>query len=61
MRDKTVLIVAHRMRTIEDADKVVVLNNGTVEEQGSPEDLRMAGGTFDRMVHLQRMSEDWSI
>ena len=61
VRDKTVLIVAHRMRTIEDADKVVVLNNGTVEEQGSPEDLRMAGGTFDRMVHLQRMSEDWSI
>ena len=61
MRDKTVLIVAHRMRTIEDADKVVVLNNGTVEEQGSPEQLRTAGGTFDRMVHLQRMSEDWSI
>lgn len=61
VRDKTVLIVAHRMRTVENADKVVVLNDGTVEEQGSPEDLRTAGGTFDRMVHLQRMSEDWSI
>lgn len=61
LRDKTVLIVAHRMRTIEDADKVVVLRDGKVEEQGRPKDLRAEGGTFDNMVRLQRMSEDWAI
>ena len=61
VRDKTVLIVAHRMRTIEDADKVVVLKDGKAEEQGRPEDLRAEGGTFDHMVRLQRMSEDWAI
>ena len=61
VRDKTVLIVAHRMRTIEEADRIVVLRNGRVEEQGRPEDLRAEGGTFDNMVRLQRMSEEWTI
>lgn len=49
------------MRTIEDADKVVVLKDGKVEEQGRPEDLRAESGTFDHMVRLQRMSGDWAI
>lgn len=61
VRDKTVLIVAHRMRTIEEADRIVVLRDGTVEEQGSPEELRAKGGTFANMVRLQTMSEGWSL
>ena len=44
-----------------EADRIVVLRNGRVEEQGRPEDLRAEGGTFDNMVRLQRMSEEWTI
>ena len=61
VRDKTVLIVAHRMRTIEGADRIVVLKNGTVEENGSPGELMSEGGTFANMVRLQSQSDGWSL
>ena len=61
VRDKTVLIVAHRMRTIEGADKIVVLRDGTVEENGSPDQLMAEGGTFSNMVRLQSSSEGWTL
>ena len=61
VRDKTVLVVAHRMRTIEGADRVVVLRDGVVEEQGSPRDLVAEGGTFANMVRLQSQSDGWSL
>lgn len=61
VRDKTVLVVAHRMRTIERADRVVVLRDGVVEEQGSPRDLVAEGGTFANMVRLQSQSDGWSL
>lgn len=61
VRDKTVLIVAHRMRTIEGADRIVVLRDGTVGEQGSPRELMAEGGTFANMVRLQSMSDGWSL
>ena len=52
---------AHRMRTVENADKVVVLKGGAVAEQGSPAQLMAAGGEFARMVELQRGGEGWSL
>lgn len=58
---KTVLVIAHRMRTVEAADKVVVLKGGRVAEQGSPAELKAAGGEFARMVALQKESAAWSI
>ena len=61
VRDKTVLIVAHRMRTIEGADRIVVLKDGTVEENGSPGQLMSEGGTFANMVRLQSQSNGWSL
>lgn len=61
VRDRTVLIVAHRMRTIEGADRIVVLRDGVVEESGSPTELMAADGTFRSMVRLQSMSDSWSL
>lgn len=58
---KTVMVIAHRMRTVENADKVVVLRDGRVVEQGSPNDLKAAGGQFAHMVALQRESEGWQL
>ena len=54
MRDKTVIIIAHRMRTVRNADKIVVLSEGTVIEQGTPDELMAANGEFARMVKLQQ-------
>ena len=56
---KTVLVIAHRMRTVMGADKVVVLEGGRVAEQGSPQDLLAANGVFARMVRLQTESASW--
>ncbi|WP_077597456.1 ABC transporter ATP-binding protein [Olsenella urininfantis] len=61
LRGKTVLVIAHRMRTVSSADKVVVLEDGHVSEQGAPEELLAAGGSFARMVRLQRESEGWKL
>ena len=58
---KTVIVIAHRMRTVENADKVVVLRDGVVAEQGSPAELMAAGGEFSRMVALQREGDSWSL
>lgn len=53
LRNKTVLVIAHRMRTIAGADKIVVLENGRVAEQGNPEELMKNGGIFSNMARLQ--------
>ena len=58
---KTVMVIAHRMRTVEQADKIVVLDHGRVVEQGSPQKLMAANGEFARMVHLQGESAEWSL
>ena len=58
---KTVLIIAHRMRTVENANKIVVLSDGTVAEMGTPEELMKKNGTFTRMVKLQTESQNWTI
>ena len=59
---KTVLVIAHRMRTVEAADKVVVLADGAVAEEGSPAELfGRENGVFRRMAQLQAVSAAWSI
>ena len=58
---KTVLVIAHRMRTVEAADKIVVLADGKVAEQGSPSELMAKRGLFYRMVELQRQSASWKL
>ena len=58
---KTVLVIAHRMRTVEAADKIVVLAEGKVAEQGSPAELMAKRGLFYRMVELQRQSAGWKL
>lgn len=53
VRNKTVLIIVHRMRTVANADKIVVLENGSVAEMGTPEELKKKNGIFARMVNRQ--------
>ncbi len=61
VKDKTVLIIAHRMRTVGGADKLVLLKDGTVAEQGAPRELLQKGGIYAKMCALQQRSGDWRI
>ena len=61
IQHKTVLVIAHRMRTVSGADKVVVLADGVVAEQGSPSELMDTGKIYSHMVELQAMSQEWGI
>ncbi len=61
LQGKTVLVIAHRMRTVEAADKIVVLSDGKVAEEGAPQELMEKGGLFRRMVELQRQSAKWQL
>lgn len=61
IKNKTVLVIAHRMRTVSGADKVVVLKDGTVAEQGTPEKLMNTGKIYPHMVQLQMISQKWGI
>ena len=61
VKGKTVLIIAHRMRTVEGADKLVLLKDGKVAEQGSPEELLAKGGIYAKMCQLQQQSGEWRI
>ena len=58
---KTVLVIAHRMRTVAGADHIVVLENGRVAEQGTPAELMEQGGLYRRMVELQSESARWQL
>ncbi len=58
---KTVLVIAHRMRTVAGADHIVVLENGHVAEQGPPAELMERGGLYRRMVELQSESARWKL
>ena len=61
IKNKTVLIIAHRMRTVAGADQVVVLSGGIVAEQGSPAELYARKGLYTHMVDLQSASRNWTI
>ena len=59
--NKTVLIIAHRMRTVAGADRIVVLKDGYVAEQGTPEELLEKKGIYHHMAELQGKSLNWSL
>lgn len=61
VRNKTVLIIAHRMRTVAKADRIVVLKDGLVAEQGSPRELYESNGIYRHMVDLQTQSQKWTL
>ena len=58
---KTVLVIAHRMRTVAGADHIVVLKDGCVDQQGTPQELMAEGGLFRHMVELQNESALWQL
>ena len=60
IKDKTVIVIAHRLRTVENADKVIVLNKGTIAETGTHAELIDKGGIYREMYRLQRESDAWS-
>ena len=61
IKHKTVLVIAHRMRTVAGADKIVVLSGGIVAEQGAPDALYARNGQYTHMVDLQSASQNWTI
>ena len=61
IENKTVMVIAHRMRTVSGADKIVVLSDGIVKEQGTPQELLKKGGTYAHMSKLQEQSSSWTI
>ena len=61
IQNKTVLIIAHRMRTVRGADKVVVLADGIVKEQGAPDELMKQNGIYKHMAELQTQSQNWTL
>ena len=60
-KDRTVIMIAHRLSTVVGADKIVVLADGVVAEQGSPNELYAKNGLYTHMVDLQNGSQNWSL
>lgn len=61
IKDKTVMIIAHRMRTVANADKIVVLKGGVVAESGTPSELDAKDGIYANMVKTQNLAADWAL
>lgn len=61
IQDKTVMIIAHRMRTVAEADKIVVLKDGIVAEQGSPAELEKQHGIYQHMMETQMQAAGWKL
>lgn len=61
IKDKTVMIIAHRMRTVANADKIVVLKDGVVAESGTPSELDEKDGIYVNMVKTQNLAADWAL
>lgn len=61
LRGKTVLVIAHRMRTVMNANKIVVLDHGRVVEQGTPSALLASNGLFAHMAQLQTDAQSWTL
>lgn len=59
LRGKTVLVIAHRMRTVAGADQIVVLEEGRVAQKGTPQKLMEQGGLYRHMVELQSETAEW--
>lgn len=61
VKDKTVIMIAHRLKTIKNADHIIVLNQGKIAEEGKHEDLMMKEGLYHRLWNLQNKSKEWKI
>ena len=61
IRNKTVIVIAHRMRTVSGADKIVVLSGGTIVEEGRPAELMQNQGFFAAMTRAQTEGQNWAI
>lgn len=61
IRNKTVMIIAHRMRTVAEADKIVVLKDGVVAETGTPKELEEKGGIYQHMAAVQMQAAGWQL
>ena len=61
IQNKTVMIIAHRMRTVDGVDKIVVLKDGVVAENGTPDELKAADGIYRHMVDLQLQAASWKL
>ena len=61
IKDKTVMIIAHRMRTVAESDKIVVLKDGVVAESGTPKELDEKGGIYHNMIKAQMESASWKL
>lgn len=61
IKNKTVIVIAHRMRTIANADKIIVLDDGEIVEEGSPKELLEKNGLFTKMVNIQKESSNWNL
>ena len=61
VKGKTVIVIAHRMRTVENANQIIVLNDGVVAESGNHEELMQKHGIYARLVELQTASAQWKL
>lgn len=61
IKDKTVMVIAHRMRTVSGADRIVVLADGVVKESGTPAELMQQNGMFAQMVRTQTEGQNWTL
>ena len=59
LKGRTVIVIAHRMRTVDGVDKIVVLKEGVVAEQGKPQELKQQKGIYKHMVDMQMQSNAW--
>ena len=61
VRDKTVIMIAHRLKTVEHADQILVVNEGRIEETGTHRELLARNGLYARLWNLQNRSKKWSL
>ena len=59
--DKTVIMIAHRLRTVVDADQILVLDNGRLAEHGTHDELMKKNGLYHKLFHIQQESLGWAV
>ena len=61
IKDKTVIMIAHRLKTIRNANQIIVLNNGNIEQRGTHDELMIEGGLYKDLVNAKSVSENWHL